>query len=282
MTCGIYAIVNSTNDKVYIGQAQDIEKRWKHHKWGLENKKHNNKHLENSYYKYGKENFNFIILHKCNEDDLNYYEMKYILIYETTNTKKGYNKTYGGDSEKPTDETRKKLSETHKGEKNYNYGKHLSEKTRKKMSEWHKGKVLSDETRKKIGEWQKGKVLSDETRKKISESEKGKIVSDETRKKMSETHKGEKHINAKKLYVYNILNNEVKIYNCKTYLAQEFCKKGYIKTISTGNNHLSINYKYTNVNTKIPFHEYVIFSTEELLNDYLKENNLIKELKVNG
>ena len=38
MTCGIYAIVNSTNDKVYIGQAIDIERRWKHHKRLLKNK----------------------------------------------------------------------------------------------------------------------------------------------------------------------------------------------------------------------------------------------------
>ena len=37
-------------------------------------------------------------------------------------------------------ETRKKISESNKGEKCYIFGKHLSEETRKKMSEANKGK----------------------------------------------------------------------------------------------------------------------------------------------
>ena len=230
MTCGIYAIVNTTNDKVYIGQAQDIEKRWKKHKWGLENKKHNNKHLENSYHKDGKENFNFIILHQCSEDDLNYYETKYISIYETTNPKKGYNKTYGGEGGKPTKETRKKMSECHKGKKH-----------------------------------------TEEQRKKISEANKGRKHKEESKKKMSESRKDEKHYNAKKIYVYNIISNEIKIYNCRKYLAQDFYENGYVKSLNAGKNYLNINNKYTKVNTKIPFHEYVIFSTQELLDNYFNE-----------
>ena len=32
MTCGIYMIQNKINGKIYIGQAVDIEDRWKIHK----------------------------------------------------------------------------------------------------------------------------------------------------------------------------------------------------------------------------------------------------------
>ena len=54
-----------------------------------------------------------------------------------------------------SEETKKKLSEANKGENNPNYGKHFSEETRKKMSEAQKGKHLSEETRKKISEAKK-------------------------------------------------------------------------------------------------------------------------------
>ena len=40
----------------------------------------------------------------------------------------------------PSEESRKKMSESRKGEKCYIFGKHHSEETRKKMSESHKGK----------------------------------------------------------------------------------------------------------------------------------------------
>ena len=64
------------------------------------------------------------------------------------------------------------------------YGKPFSEEAKKKMSESHKGQIP----------WNKGKtgIYSEETRKKISEAHKGneyhkgKLHSDETKKKMSE------------------------------------------------------------------------------------------------
>ena len=51
-----------------------------------------------------------------------------------------------------------------------------SEETKKKMSEANKGKHLSEETKLKISEANKGKKRSEETRKKISEAKKGKNI----------------------------------------------------------------------------------------------------------
>lgn len=72
-----------------------------------------------------------------------------------------------------SEETRKKMSEARKGEKNTMYGKHHSDEARKKMSEAKKN--MSEETRKKMSEAKKGekhpnygKHLSEETRKKMS------------------------------------------------------------------------------------------------------------------
>ena len=62
-----------------------------------------------------------------------------------------------------SEESRKKMSESRKGEKCYIFGKHHLEETRKKISEKLKGekcyifgKHHSEETRKKIGEARKG------------------------------------------------------------------------------------------------------------------------------
>ena len=54
-------------------------------------------------------------------------------------------------------ETRLKISESNKGEKNPFFGKNHSAEACKKMSESHKGKHLSEETRKKFSEARKGK-----------------------------------------------------------------------------------------------------------------------------
>lgn len=85
----------------------------------------------------------------------------------------------GENNPSKSEETRRKKSESIKGQKNHNYGKPRSESTRKKISEAHKGKVLSNETRQKISQSKigennpsYGKHRSEETRKRMSESAK--------------------------------------------------------------------------------------------------------------
>ena len=164
MTCGIYMIQNKVNNKIYIGQAVDIEKRWGEHRSSLRGGYHPNKHLQRSWSKYGEENFEFIILLECEESDLNMYEEYYIFELMIYDPRVGYNKNYGGDSGRPTEETRRKLSESakdkqfseetrrklsaaKKGENNPNYGKHHSEEHKRKMS---KSVVQIDLTTNKI------------------------------------------------------------------------------------------------------------------------------------
>ena len=110
-------------------------------------------------------------------------------------------------------------SEAHKGKIPWNKGKTgiYSEESRKKMSETHTGKTLSEETKRKLSEAGKGKKLSEEIKRKISESKKGennpffgkthseearrkiseaaKNPSEETRRKLSESKKGENNPN---------------------------------------------------------------------------------------
>ena len=136
MTCGIYMIQNKVNGKMYIGQAVDIEgDRWIKHKAYLKGGYHVNKHLQNAWNKYGKENFEFSILMECEENQLNTYEQYYIFELMTYDRRVGYNNAYGGDSGRPTEEAKRKMSEAVKGENNPMYRKHHTEEARKKMSE---------------------------------------------------------------------------------------------------------------------------------------------------
>ena len=88
---------------------------------------------------------------------------------------------------------RRTMSEAQRGEKNHNYGKHLSEETKAKIAEKNKGRHHTEEARRKISKANEGRPVSEETKRKISESERGKKVSEETRRKLSEAGKGEKH-----------------------------------------------------------------------------------------
>ncbi len=129
-----------------------------------------------------------------------------------------YNLVSGGCSpEYPSEETRKKLSESKLGEKNPSYNTHPSEETIQKLSRAQSGKnnpnygkKHTKENRQKMREnhpdvsgsnnpmW--GKKHSKEIRKKLSESRRGntyclgRILSEETKKKLSEANKLSKEI----------------------------------------------------------------------------------------
>jgi hypothetical protein len=82
-----------------------------------------------------------------------------------------------------SEDHKKKISETLKGNVPWNKGKtgvqigsrlgvEVSEETRAKMSISHKGKVMSDLQKQKISATLKGRVMSEETKRKMSESRK--------------------------------------------------------------------------------------------------------------
>ena len=125
--CGIYCIENLVNGKRYIGQSKNIYHRWASHKSSLNNGYHFNDYLQNSWIKYGADNFKFYILDKCALEELNEKEKYWIADYNTKEA--GYNLTYGGDG---------------------CVGKACSEKTKQKISKANKGRVYTPEQRQRI------------------------------------------------------------------------------------------------------------------------------------
>lgn len=75
---GIYKILNTVNNKVYIGSSVNIQNRWNKHKALLRHNKHENPKLQNSWNKYGEEVFEFIIIEECDENVLLEKEQNYL------------------------------------------------------------------------------------------------------------------------------------------------------------------------------------------------------------
>ena len=169
--------------------------------------------LINDYYKkYPNDYIKEIIAFYDSKEELN--QAEYDIIHPYINNEMCLNMVEGGHINtcyNLKEETRKKLSESHKGKTPWNKGKNnvYSDETRQKISESLKGKVsgkkgkkLSEEQKQKLSDahkgqvpWNKGKQLSEETKKKISESKTGKSIkghklSEETKKKIGEANKG--------------------------------------------------------------------------------------------
>ena len=194
----VYRIICKVNSKIYIG-CKFFNKTWKPY-YG------SSKKLKNDIKLYGKENFVREILELCGtrEETISMeMQMHKQLNVSTAKTPNGeqlfYNKIistgYIPDStgkvpsnfgKTPSAETRLKLSEANKGDKNPMFGKSPSAETRLKISEANKGKTSSffgkkhsAEARLKISARSKGeknpmfgKTRSAETRLKISEASK--------------------------------------------------------------------------------------------------------------
>lgn len=75
---GIYKIYNKRSKLTYIGSSKEIEKRWGQHLSQLNNNKHHNSHLQNSWNKYGESSFEFSILEKVDKKLLRDVEQEYL------------------------------------------------------------------------------------------------------------------------------------------------------------------------------------------------------------
>ena len=163
----IYGWYNTLTDMWYVGQTIDEKRRFKQHIDYVINKKDNNR-FHNALRKYGLENWVYCVLEdNVIRTNLNMMETDWIEYYDSFYS--GYNMTTGGDTNVIiSEETRRRLSESHKGI-------YLSEEVKQKLSESHKGRTPWNKG--KLGwnkGWNKRKHLSEETRKRMYESHKGK------------------------------------------------------------------------------------------------------------
>ena len=185
---------NKKNGKIYVGQTiRPIKERFAEHETG---KSKYCRAIYNAIKKYGWENFEKDY-YECPNEDLNFDEE--LLVSEMgTLSPDGYNlREGGGNIGKPSEDTKKKMSEAVKGEKNHNYGKIASEETKQKLSEAQRGDK---------SHWY-GKTHTEESRQKMSRAQLGKTHTEESKQKMSEAQLGEKNHKSKRVYQYDLEGN---------------------------------------------------------------------------
>jgi group I intron endonuclease len=177
---GIYRIRNKITGKCYVGSSVDVHHRWKHHINFLNKNKHDNKHLQHAWNKYGESCFEFEISEQVSIDELIYSEQRildvckscpdyyYNLSYDSfapmrgkipwNKGKTGLHPSWNKGIPFSTD-TKKKMSIAGKqriGSKNSMFGKNHSESTRLKMKISRRNrKPISEETRQKMSISQK-------------------------------------------------------------------------------------------------------------------------------
>lgn len=91
---GIYKITKKENGKAYIGQSNDIQRRFSEHQTkGVESRIP----LDIAIQKYGKDAFTYEVIEECSLEELNEKEIYWIKFYNTVEN--GYNCSYGGNQQ---------------------------------------------------------------------------------------------------------------------------------------------------------------------------------------
>lgn len=215
----VYAHINKLNGLMYIGiTSVNPSKRWANgHGYS------GNKYFNNAINKYGWNNFNHVIIYDNISFELaNIIEFELINKYNTIKREFGYNLMNGGNRNRHTEYTKRKIKENHhniNGKNNPFYGKKHTYETIEKIKETLKGRFAGDK--------------SPVYQRKHSDAEKEKM------KGFRESVTGGKNPRARAINQYDLKGNFIRSYwGCSE--AKELfgydnsgiakCCKGYVKT----------------------------------------------------
>lgn len=153
MASGIYKIINAVNNKFYVGSAVDLKRRKSRHFSELRNNKHNNKHLQAAWNKYGEQAFVFVVVEETDKTNLLEAENKWL--YEHVGKDYCYN--IGTDATAPSLGMKGELSPT--------WGRKRT--TSELAAQSWKGRLHRPESKEKIRAYLTGKPRSEATKEKL-------------------------------------------------------------------------------------------------------------------
>lgn len=176
------------NGKVYIG----ITGQKPHERWCNGTGYKHQSLVYRAILRYGWDNIQHdVIARGLSHEQACEMEIELIKAYDSTDPKRGYNVSCGGDGgpgfsgekhpmygKHHTKESRRKMSESTKGQVPYNKGKQLSDEHREKIRQASIGRKQNrtPEWNRKIGESQLGKKLKQETKERIAKAKSVPVV----------------------------------------------------------------------------------------------------------
>jgi group I intron endonuclease len=166
---GIYCIKSNLSDKVYIGSAVNLGRRFRQHHHELIHGKHTNPKLQNAYNKYGANNIEFSLVELCNEDKLIEREQFYIDSFNCVEN--GYNINPVAGSQ---------------------LGFKFSDEAKKRMSAQAKKRMQCPVYRMFLGTLAKGRKISQTQIEIVRKHNTGKVRSEETKQKLRVANAGQK------------------------------------------------------------------------------------------
>lgn len=194
----IYKIFCTESGKSYIGSAVCFKSRWATHRHLLRSNKHGNRHLQNSWVKYGENSFVFSVIENCPSQELIDREQYWIDMYKAYDPMFGMNNSPTASTTlgfRHSEETKKLLSDiakirgypahlkawadAHRGEPGHNKGKpgkKWTEAQKKAHSELQKGRIP----------WNVGVPMPAEIRKRVSDTLRNckRIIQNDVREKI--------------------------------------------------------------------------------------------------
>lgn len=192
---GIYIIKNIVTGHIYVGSAVSLPNRKYSHERDLMANRHVNKHLQNSWNKYGESNFQFTILIACPVEYLIKAEQFFIdhFIAKLGREMLFNVRLQAGDTLRDswTEEQRRRLSSSRKGQSVIDRGLSFkgrthSEETKVRMRAAAKGKTKSPEHCANISKGQQGKTVPQERKDRTSATLKGRVFTEEHKAKVSQ------------------------------------------------------------------------------------------------
>lgn len=168
----IYKIVNSVNNKIYVGRHSSNKPPEKDNYLG------SGVFIKKAIKKYGKENFKREVLEMCLPCDSHLkYKEKFWIDKLNSLIPNGYNIADNGIG-------------AVSGELNSFYGKSHTKATKEKISLKNKGRKVSEAEKAKLSMRMKGTKMSDSNKQKLIEANTGRNRTEESKKKQSEKRKG--------------------------------------------------------------------------------------------
>ncbi len=177
MYSGIYAIVNRTNGRFYIGSSATLARRCYVHFWLLRRGEHKNTHLQRAFQKYGEAAFEWVVLCLLPRRDLISTEQR--LLDRLAGTAACYNIAAHAHTPSMTEAVRRKIGDALRGRV---IPREQVERWIETMRTWRAAQPPKPPKQKPIR-----KPLSVESRERMANAQRGKRQSEESNRKRSES-----------------------------------------------------------------------------------------------